>query len=707
MKSSHSFCTQRHHFKISAWLALFFIGAFAFSSWVMAQTSSSKGQIVGTPWTGALAVQESSAAMMAREAHLRAMGWQKPVTLHPQLRAPQGLTDGTRSSVSTVQPAPGPAVAQSPAQTTSLSFLGAQFSDEFATPPDTMGAVGPTQFLVAVNGRFRVFNKTTGSVGSFDVDSDMFFASVLTPPPAGGQSFTSDPRVRYDRLSGRWFISMIDVTLTSSGSTQNNNRVLLAVSDTSTVSSSTVWSLFFFRQDLVAPAGDSNRFADYPTLGIDAQALYVGTNMFTSSFCGSTVFVIRKSSVLGAGPIVVTAFRDILALNSGGTIITAQGPYTPTGADNVDPHATVGFIIGTNIVSNPTTLFARQVNDPGGTPTLSGNINITVPTYATPITVNHLGNTGGSKGKLDGSDNRLFNAHFRNGHLWTAHCVGVDNTGTSPGTSKSRDGACWYDILMPAGTLNQSGTLYDPTGIASDTTRRNYTYASIMVSGQGHSVLGSTTAGSNEHANAFVTGRLATDAAGTLRVDGTPANSPTYTTSTTAYNPSFDTGSTFGRRWGDYSYTSLDPSDDMTMWTIQEWCNGLVPASGGKWAGTASYGVQVVKLLAPPPATPSSASPSSVASGQSSVLVAVTGTQVAGSGFYKAPTGITPAPRKITAFLGSGVTVNRVIFHSPTSVTLDLNTQAATPGTSYPIRIKNPDLQARTSASNLLTIVSP
>ena len=47
-----------------------------------------------------------------------------------------------------------------------------------AFPPDTMGAVGPTQFLMAVNGRIRVFNKSNGTKGELDADIDSFFISV-------------------------------------------------------------------------------------------------------------------------------------------------------------------------------------------------------------------------------------------------------------------------------------------------------------------------------------------------------------------------------------------------------------------------------------------------------------------------------------------------------------------------------------------------
>src|SRR5919107_5147607 len=100
-----------------------------------------------------------------------------------------------------------------------------------------------------------------------------------------------------------------------------------------------------------------------------------------------------------------------------------------------------------------------------------------------------------------------------------------------------------------------------------------------MVSGQGHAALGFSTAGNAARIDASTTGRLASDPSNTLR---TPTVQ--YTSSTFGYNPASDPGGDFGRRWGDYSYTALDPDDDMTMWTVQQYCNA-----------SNSYGVRVAR----------------------------------------------------------------------------------------------------------------
>ena len=136
-------------------------------------------------------------------------------------------------------------------QTVGTSFTGATLADTGAFPPDTMGAVGPAQFVVFVNGRIRTFNKTSGTAdGVLNIDPDVFFSSVKTPV-AGSVvlDFTSDPNVRYDRLSGRWFMTIIDVPCTIADcSATAGNRILIAVSDAASstaLSSSTIWTFLF------------------------------------------------------------------------------------------------------------------------------------------------------------------------------------------------------------------------------------------------------------------------------------------------------------------------------------------------------------------------------------------------------------------------------------------------------------------------------
>jgi hypothetical protein len=537
------------------------------------------------------------------------------------------------------------------------------------TPPDTMGAVGPTQFIVAENCNIVTYSKATGAAdGVLNTTPDTFFASVRS-------SSVSDPHIRYDRLTGRWFIVIIDVTFP-------NNRVLIAVSNTATITNATVWTFFFFQS---AVGTHTSCLADYPTPGIDASALYIGVNQFcggslgTASYAGSDGYVVQKSSVLGGGPIRVTGFQSM------------TDAYTPQGVDNPDPAAAEGYFLGGSVgffnkvnlfrVSNPATL----------SPTVSA-VAITTATQGQQITQPHLGNTGGTNGRLDASDNRPFAAAFRDGSLWTTMGVGTTVSGSvcqgaGAGTA-TRDAVFWWELRgIPTGSTPS----IRQAGIVCDTATTNpafYSYGTVMVNGQGHAALGYSIAGASTFVSVGTSGRLVGDPLGSLQAINT------YGAGAAAYNPSWDSGAGSGfRRWGDYSFTSLDPCDDMTIWTAQEY----VPVAN-------NYGTRFAQLKAPPPATPASASPATVAAGQASVDVVVTGTSTGGSGFYDTPASLaSEACRLRIAGAVAGVTVNSITYTDPTHVTLNLSTVGATAGTKT-VTVTNPDGQSASAA--ILTVGS-
>ncbi|MBI1763349.1 MAG: hypothetical protein HYR56_18140, partial [Acidobacteria bacterium] len=572
-------------------------------------------------------------------------------------------------------------------QTTGLSFDGATLSDTGAFPPDSMGAVGPTQYFTFVNGRLRTFSKTGTADGVINADPDVFFASVMTPvTPPVVLNFTSDPNVRYDRFTSRWFLTIIDVPCTNATCTTTAaNRVLIAVSDAAsngTISAGTVWTFFQFVGD------PGTNFLDYPSLGVDVNALYIGGNMFSSAgaFVGCNGYVVQKSSILGGGPGVATAFANIAAG-------AGAGPESPRGVDNFDSTATEGYIVGPDNASFSTITFRRVSNPGSATPTISANIFVTVPTTTSPNTVEHLGNTGGANGNLDTIDDRFFQAMIRNGRLWSAHNFRVSSAGVASTVAAARNGVRWYEFqgLTSTPTLVQSGTVFD--NAATRAAARQYTIPSVTVSGQGHAVLGFTMAGSPVGATPAYVGRLASDTLGTMAGPPTIA-AVAFGTTTANYNPASDPGGASGRRWGDYSHTSLDPKDDMTIWTIQEYNQA-----------SNSYAVRVGKLLAPPPATLSTLAPSSVSAGQASVNVTITGTSTAGSGFYD-PGANLPAPAlpftHIAAAVTGGVTVNSVTYTDPTHITLNLSTVGASAGAQN-VTVTNPDGQS-TVGNGILTV---
>lgn len=584
-------------------------------------------------------------------------------------------------------------------QTLSTNFNGPTLTDTGAFPPDTMGTVGPAQYISFVNGRIRSYTKAGVADGVINADPDVFFASVMTPvAPPVLQNFTSDPQIRYDRFTARWYMSIIDVPCLNAGCTSvGANRWLLAVSNAASngvITGATVWTFFQFQPDAA-------NFCDYPSLGTDVNALYVGCDMFdpAGAFAGTNGYVIQKTSVLGAGPIVVNAFAN-MAAGAG------AGPESPRGVDNFDPTATEGYFVGPdNAVFGAITF--RRISSPGSaTPTISANIVVSVNTTTSPNRVPHAGNTGGASGQLDSINDRFFQAMIRNGRLWAAHNFRVDATGVASTAAQNRNATRWYEFqnLTTTPTVVQSGTVFDNAATAA--AARQYFIPSVTVTGQGHAVMGMTMAGTPVGATPVFVGRLAGDTLGTM--DGPPsAAAVVFGTTTSNYNPPSDSGGTSGRRWGDYSFTVVDPLDDMTVWSIQEYNQA-----------SNSYCVRVAKILAPPPATPSSvvtAEPVStqVPQGRNNYFITLNGTAVTGSGFYD-PGANLPAPAlpfthvNVTIDGAGAPTVNAgsIIFVSPTKLTMRINTVGAALG-SYKVTVTNPDGQALQSASNLITVIGP
>ena len=224
--------------------------------------------VVGVPWTG-------EPGRVVTVAELEAATAREPKVAGPIERRRE-QSGASEHLIKTSNPE-APAVAQWPfagpspvvrdhggpaaAFTISTGINGPSFGggETNAVPPDSNGAVGPNHVMIVANGRFKIFTKTGTQLASF---SD----SVFWLPVTG--SGVSDPHIRYDRTSGRWFITEIDVANTS-------NKILVAVSSGSDISAASSFTVYGFNHDSPDGGGiDAGHFADYDTLGVDANALY-------------------------------------------------------------------------------------------------------------------------------------------------------------------------------------------------------------------------------------------------------------------------------------------------------------------------------------------------------------------------------------------------------------------------------------------------
>jgi hypothetical protein len=524
-------------------------------------------------------------------------------------------------------------------QTISSSFATLNLSNSGFIPPDTMGAVGPDHFVEVINGAVAVYTKTGTRLSLVSLDS--FFNVTIggeTYPRGGG----FDPRVLYDRRSGRFFATAMEF------GTGDANGIVLAVSRTSDPTG--VWDKYFLN------VGVASAFTDYATLGVDDNGVYLGMTIFPDGGGGhAKIVATAKASLLSDTPSLSTVFGfdNITDMYS--------SPQPATNFDAVAPSGRAWF------VSSSTTVFGnvnyRKLTWSDGTPSLSSSSSaVSTPGYGGNVNFT----TSGSSTPIDAADDRLMMAVIRNNQLWTSRTIGVNSAGTNTAPI-NRDAAEWIELDVSSATASriQSGRVFD-----SGASPRNYIYPSVMVNGQGHMAMGFSGGKAGEFMGFYTTGRLASDPLGTTEaITQIKAGTASYTQLDGSHR----------NRWGDYSYTSLDPNDDMSLWSIGEYT-----------AGTNLWGTWTARLLAPAPALNDPSA--SGAQGQSGLVVNLTGAYLydPGAGF---------ASRLNVSFTGgatNGITVTNIVYNSPTSATVTLDIAAGASIGSRDILLTNPDGQSVT-----------
>lgn len=569
------------------------------------------------------------------------------------------------------------------------NFLSTDFYENLiGWPPDPNGAVGGTQVIIATNLGIKVFDKPTVTdlpvvtptgysrriaPSTLFITLDQFFSPVLPE-----ESYTTDPHIRYDRLTKRWFVSCIEVN-----PYQEKNLIFLAVSDGDRVTSESSFTFYSFNSSLFPY--DKNApyapFLDYPTLGVDKHSVLIGGNQFGYDSLLFAGYVIDKDKLINKAKLVVYPFElgNIRFTDGSG-----HGVVVPQGVYNDDPDAKKSFFAGISYNLDGIVI-ANIEYDKKNKPKIAPESKVQVDPWNFP-----RDNTSpGGFTPIDQLDTRLFAASiYKNkltgtSSLWTAHAVGVNKSGKyingddSTYVREARTGSRWYKIgnIYTKPRLFQAGTVYDNSE-RSGRRAVQYFNPSIAASGQGHSIICGTTDAYNEYLNVFAAGRYFGDKLGKTQA-------PVKLTNTTAiYAPYIlhnDGTRDYVGRWGDFSQTVVDPLDDQTIWTFQEYANA-----------DDSYGVRVVQFKAPPPATP--AAIGTVLNTKDTTIV-LKGESVNNSGFFdpgKDWGG--PGYNRLSVKSTGGIVTSNIKFISPTKISFTLNTKNK-PAGKYILIIANPDGQ--------------
>ncbi len=437
-------------------------------------------------------------------------------------------------------PAPEPSVS-APAPAPAVSFKGLDHDSWGAGwPPDTVGDVGPTDFVQAVNVSVGIFRKSDGLLlAAFTFDD--LFSGTATACDAANQG---DVTVVYDPQADRWIVA--DFAFTGDGSTPPFYECI-AISKTSDPVGGGWWLYAVRTDDTLHPW-----FADYPKMGIWPDGLYMTANMFDASdhFKEVRVWAFNRSD-LESGAAVrnvvmdlnTTAYFSLLPSN----MRTVTG-VPPAGRENL-------------LVAESQSAFAFQVwkfhvDYSGSGSSLSGPTSVSQASYTVaPATVPTPANS------LDSLRERLMmQAQYLNisgvESLWVNHTVRCCGPGSPAGIQ-------WAQIDVTGGNVATTPVQQQLYPSASDGLHR--WMGSLAVDKKGDMALGYSVANASTNPDIRYAGRLARDPPGTL-----PQTETTMLSGVTRGTQSGDCGGSTCIRWGDYSAMSIDP-DGCRFWYTQEY----------------------------------------------------------------------------------------------------------------------------------------
>ena len=445
-------------------------------------------------------------------------------------------------------------------------------------PPDTMGAVGTTQYATFVNGGFAVYDKASGARSTFT--SDLAFWAA-----AGQTGANGDSRVMFNAAANKWVVLSF-----------GNSVADIQIAVSSTANALGPWTSTKF-------TGFAGGTADYPTLAMDTNAIYIGTNNFTGTFQGTTLNIIPNASIFnGAAPTTAGLFQITTPYNNGAG---ADGGFAIQGVNSMTA-STTGHVLAASLSQND--VIGYDVNFTGGAATsrtavvYAGTANYAsdngpgrqpnaVPDVLPPAATTFTSNDR----VIDTSDQRIgssvYEVNGRDYAVYTATPVGSDYTYV-------------HYIVTNATTkkLISEGDIGDGA--------HDYYQGSLAVNQLGQVVMAYNRSGSGPDGKISILAQaFNTDANGVLVKNGTEQLLKVSLVDD-YHNGSLNGQIAAGRqRWGDYSAVSVDPTDSSQFWVIGEYAREYNDAAGGHPGGTGgsrwSTWISQVSLAAPAVPEPS------------------------------------------------------------------------------------------------------
>src|SRR6266513_5904607 len=469
-----------------------------------------------------------------------------------------------------------------------LTFEGGAAAQFCAcAPPDSDGDVGPNHYVEAINQAFAVFDKS-GNMLAGPITYDSFFSSLAGTPCANANG--GDPFVMYDHQADRWVIS--DFAFPSFPGTSFFQCIGVSQSGDPV---SGGWNLYALQIDPANP----NQLGDYPKFALwsdgalqDAYFLTVNLFINNTTFVGVRAFALDRASMISGGPTDAIAFTITpAALGDSYSLVPASfrtGNPPPAGRDEmllaVDSPASGGvtlnqvkgwrFHVDFGTPAN-STLGIGANHTPNAEITVAGFIDAFTNAAGFAIVPQN-----GTAQRVDTLGDKIMTPMVyqnRSGteSLWASGTVCTDQNCTGPTAVR------WYQFDVTGGTF-----------LATPVQQQNWTNGSdgvwrwmpsIAVDENGNTAIGYSTSSPAQDPSICYDGRLASH----------HLNDLAQGEALMIAGGGHDTGPS---RWGDYTMTTIDPSDHLLFWHTNEYF--AATGSGFTWS------TRVGKFQFPTRATP-------------------------------------------------------------------------------------------------------
>ena len=434
-------------------------------------------------------------------------------------------------------------------------------------PSDSQVAAGNGKILHAVNQQVAIYNKRSGRREQI-FRLERLWEPVIPEPEGGfayGYPFVFDPRARYDRKEDRFVVCAVQYEpgLTTDGEIIDREELeegagpgeggsdedesggdgseaeiarpprgwwTVAVSATSNPNGE--WHVYR------VPPITNEGLVDYPTLGLDRDAVYLTQNFFGDQF-EVTMATLDKAAMYAGADVTGHHFTGMNDPDSDGLTFTVQPALQPFSGGESGSY----YLVNSDFPAPASgTLTLWELTDPLGDPNLACH-TLDVGTYAYPPAARQPGTSS----LVDTLGTRLMNADFDDGSLWTAHTVRYDWNGDGDAVAAVR----WYEIDVKSRSVVQSGVYGEPG--------TSYFIPTVGAE-DGRTVVAHNVSGPDTYPRMDVAARTANTSSGEL------ADSIVVEEGKSPY-VALDSRV---QRWGDYNGVSVDPSSGR-FWTVSQY----------------------------------------------------------------------------------------------------------------------------------------